>query len=509
MSQNFRLDKGGLINRSKKISFKFNGKNYFGYEGDTLASALIANGVHLVGRSFKYHRPRGFFGAGVDEPYAMVQLIRNNESIPNVRATEQELFEGLEAKSVNCWPNVNFDIGAINNFLNKFFPAGFYYKTFMWPRSFWYKVYEPFIRKAAGFGVVSTGHDQERYEHKYEYCDLLVTGSGPSGLASAYAAAQNGARVILAEDKPRFGGSLLTSEVSIGNQSGQEWTENIISELKSMPNVTVKNRSQVFGYYDHNMLVMSERISDHLPKTNKYTPKQRLWYIRAKEVLISSGSIERPLVFGNNDTPGVMLSSAAKEYLKIYGVLVGKKPLVFTNNDSGYETAIEFKKNGIDPVVLDTRKDPSSEIVNEAKSLNIDIKFSYVVVAAKGYKKVKSADIAKISDDKKQLSQIENINCDCICVSGFWTPTIHLASQSGNKTKFNEDIDAFIPGQSKQNETVLGSAKGIFTLEETLKNSFEKGNELSKKITNKENKISLPSVVEKKYTNHDKFWCVP
>ena len=509
MSQDFRLDKIGLINRDKKISFKFNGKSYFGYEGDTLASALIANGVHLIGRSFKYHRPRGFFGAGVDEPYAMVQLIRDNESIPNVRATEQELFEGLEAKSVNCWPNVNFDIGAINNFLNKFFPAGFYYKTFMWPRSFWYKVYEPFIRKAAGFGVVSTGHDQERYEHKYEYCDLLVTGSGPSGLASAYAAAQNGARVILAEDKPRFGGSLLTSEVSIGNQSGQEWTENIISELKSMPNVTVKNRSQVFGYYDHNMLVMSERISDHLPKTNKYTPKQRLWYIRAKEVLISSGSIERPLVFGNNDTPGVMLSSAAKEYLKIYGVLVGKKPLVFTNNDSGYETAIEFKKNGIDPVILDTRKDPSSEIVNEAKSLNIDIKFSYVVVAAKGYKKVKSADIAKISDDKKQLSQIENINCDCICVSGFWTPTIHLASQSGNKTKFNEDIDAFIPGQSKQNETVLGSAKGIFTLEETLKTSLEKGNELSKKITNKENKISLPSVVEKKYTNHDKFWCVP
>jgi len=509
MSQNFRLDKGGLINRDKKISFKFNGKNYFGYEGDTLASALIANGVHLVGRSFKYHRPRGFFGAGVDESYAIVQLIRDNESIPNVRATEQELFEGLEAKSVNCWPNVNFDIGAINNFLNKFFPAGFYYKTFMWPRSFWYKVYEPIIRKAAGFGVVSASHDQERYEHKYEYCDLLVTGSGPSGLASAYSAAQNGASVILAEDKPRFGGSLLTSEVSIGNQSGQEWAEKIISELKLMPNVTVKNRSQVFGYYDHNMLVMSERISDHLPKTNKYIPKQRLWYIRAKEVLISSGSIERPLVFGNNDTPGVMLSSAAKEYLKIYGVLVGKKPLVFTNNDSGYETAIEFKKNGIDPVILDTRKNPSSEIVNEAKSLNIDIKFSYVVVAAKGYKKVKSADIAKISDDKKQLNQIENINCDCICVSGFWTPTIHLASQSGNKTKFNEDIDAFIPGQSKQKETVLGSAKGIFTLEETLKTSFEKGNELSKKITNKENKISLPSVVEKKYTNHDKFWCVP
>jgi NADPH-dependent 2,4-dienoyl-CoA reductase/sulfur reductase-like enzyme len=299
MSQDFRLDNIGMVNRNKKISFTFNGKKYFGYEGDTIASALIANGVHLVGRSFKYHRPRGFFGVGVDEPYAILQLERNNERDPNIRATEQEIFEGLEVKSVNCWPSVNFDIGAINNFLKMFFPAGFYYKTFMWPPSFWYKIYEPFIRMAAGFGEASIKHDKERYEHKYEYCDLLITGSGPSGLASAYAAAKNGARVILAEDKPRYGGSLLTSDVNIGNQTGAEWSEKIITELKSMSNVIVKNRSQVFGYYDHNMLVMSERISDHLPKTQKYLPKQRLWYIRAKEVLISSGSIERPLVFGN------------------------------------------------------------------------------------------------------------------------------------------------------------------------------------------------------------------
>ena len=509
MKQNFRLDNIGLINRDKKVSFKFNGKSYFGYEGDTLASALIANGVHLIGRSFKYHRPRGFFGSGVDEPYAIVQLYRNGESVANIRSTEQELFEGLEATSLNCWPSVNFDIGAINNFLKIFLPAGFYYKTFMWPKSFWHKVYEPFIRKAAGFGVASIKHDQERYEHKYEYCDLLVTGSGPSGLASAYAAAKNGARVILAEDKPRFGGTLLTSDVNIGNQSGKEWAESIIAELKELPNVIVKNRSQVFGYYDHNMLVMSERISDHLAKTKKYSPKERLWYIRAKEVVISSGSIERPLVFGNNDTPGVMLSSAAREYLKIYGVLVGKKPLIFTNNDSGYETAIDFKKNGIDPIILDTRKDPKSEIISEAKSLDIDIKFSHVVIAAKGYKKVKFAEIATISEDKKELGAIESINCDCICISGFWTPTIHLASQSGNKTKFSKYLDAFLPGQSKQEETTVGSANGIFTLEETLKNSLDIGYELSKKITKKDNKISLPIVVEKKSVDHDKFWCVP
>ncbi len=509
MSQNYRIDNLGLVNRDKKIYFKFNGKKYFGYKGDTLASALIANGVHLVGRSFKYHRPRGFFGAGVDEPYAIVQLYRNGDTDPNCRATEQELFEGLEAKSVNCWPSVNFDIGAINNFLNIFFPAGFYYKTFMWPKSFWYRIYEPFIRRAAGFGVASTKHDKERYEHKYEYCDLLVAGSGPSGLASAYSAAKNGANVILAEDKARFGGSLLTSEANIGNQSGKEWAEKIIAELDEMPNVIVKNRAEVFGYYDHNMLVMSERLSDHLPKSKKFTPKQRLWYIRAKEVVISSGSIERPIVFGNNDTPGVVLSSAAREYLKVYGVLVGKKPLIFTNNDSAYETAIEFKKNGISPLVIDTRSNPDSEIFSEAKNMGIDIKSSYVVVAAKGYKKVKSAEIAKISEDKKDLGKIENISCDCICVSGFWTPTIHLASQSGNKTKFNENIDAFVPDKPKQKETTLGSAKGVFTLEETLKTSFEAGYELSKKITNNDNKIVVPQVSEKKHSNHDKFWCVP
>ena len=509
MSQNFRLEKEGLINRSKKISFKFNGKSYFGYEGDTLASALIANGVHLVGRSFKYHRPRGFFGAGADDPYALVQLIRNNESIPNVKATEQELFEGLEAKSVNCWPNVNFDIGGINNFLRIFLPAGFYYKTFMWPKSFWYKIYEPFIRKAAGFGVVSHEPDKERYEHKYEYCDLLITGSGPSGLASAYSAAKNGAKVILAEDKPRFGGSLLTSDVNIGNESGKEWADKIITELKSMPNVVVKNRAQVFGYYDHNMLVMSERLTEHLPKSDKFTPKQKLWYIRAKEVVISSGSIERPLVFGNNDTPGVLLSSAAKEYMKVYGVLVGKKPIIFTNNDSAYETAIEFKKNGVDPIVLDSRKELSSDLINEAKSLGINIKFEYVVVNANGYRKVKSADIAKISDDKTTLGKIENIACDCICVSGFWTPTIHLASQSGGKTKFNEEIDAFIPSKSKQNETTVGSANGTFNLQDSLNTSFEVGYNLSKKITKEDNKLSVPTVVEKKNSKHDKFWCVP
>ena len=509
MSQPFRLNKEGLINRNKKISFTFNGKKLFGYEGDTIASALIANGIHLVGRSFKYHRPRGFFGAGVEEPNAKLQVEFNGHSEPNVNATEMELVEGLSATSQNCWPSVNFDIGAINNFLKMFFPAGFYYKTFMWPKSFWYKIYEPFIRKAAGLGVASIEKDKERYEHKFEYCDLLVTGSGPSGLASAYAAAKNGAKVILAEDKPRFGGTLLTDDVSIDNLSGKDWAEKIITELKSMPNVTVKNRSQVFGYYDHNMLVMFERVSDHLEKKSKFTPRQRLWYIRAKETILSTGSIERPIVFGNNDTPGIFLSAAAKEYMKVYGVLVGKKPLIFTNNDSAYETALEFKKNNVEPIILDTREEHSSELIDEAKSKGIDIRFSHGVIVANGYKKVKSAKIGKLNKDKNSFEKIETIDCDCICVSGFWTPSVHLASQSGNKLKYEEKIDAFIPDKKKQHETSVGAANGSFTLEESLKHGFENGSNLSAKITETKTEISIPNVNEKKYGAHDKFWCMP
>ena len=509
MKQSHRLNSVGLINRDKPISFNFNGKEYQGYEGDTLASALLANGVHLIGRSFKYHRPRGFLGAGVDEPNAKLQVTINGYSEPNINATEIELVEGLSATSQNCWPSVEFDVGAINNFLKRFFPAGFYYKTFMWPKSFWYKIYEPFIRKAAGLGVASLEKDNERYEHKFEYCDLLVTGSGPSGLASAYAAAKNGAKVILAEDKPRYGGTLLTDEVSIDNMSGKDWSEKIISELKTMPNVTLKNRSQVFGYYDHNMMVMFERVSDHLSKKSKYTPRQRLWYIRAKETILSTGSIERPIVFGNNDTPGVVLSSAAKEYMKVYGVLVGRKPIIFTNNDTAYETAFEFKKNNIEPIILDSREEHESEVVREAKNKGIQIKFSYGVIVANGYKKVKSAKIGKLTKDKKSFEKIETINCDCICVSGFWTPTVHLASQSGNKLKFDEKIDAFIPDKSKQNEKTIGAANGSFTLQETIESGFKTGSELSSKITEKNNESKVPTVTETKYNAHDKFWCMP
>jgi len=509
MTQSYRLDEPGYINRNKKISFKFNGKKYFGYEGDTLASALLANGIHLVGRSFKYHRPRGFIGAGVDDPNAKVQLYQGAKTEPNALATEIELVEGLVSKSQNCWPSVSFDFGAINNIFNKFFPAGFYYKTFMWPKNFWYKIYEPIIRRAAGLGVAPLKPDPDRYEHKFEYCDILIAGSGPSGLASALAAAKNGARVILAEDKPRFGGSLLTDEVTIGNKKGKDWADETILKLKSMPNVIVKNRSQVFGYYDHNMMVMLEKTRDHIENPKKFTPRQKLWYIRAKEVIISTGSIERPLVFGNNDRPGIMLASAAKEYIKVYGVLVGKKPIIFTNNDSAYDCAIEFKKNGIDPIVLDIRNNSDGSTVKEAKNLNINIKFSYGVANTKGHLRVNAATIGKLNSDKSDYENLENISCDCICVSGNWTPTVHLSSQSGNKLKFDENINAFVPNKPRQNENTIGSANGKFTLKKSLEEGFNKGYEISKKINGNDIKNSPPTSNERSYKEHDKFWCMP
>ena len=509
MSQEFRITSGGLIDRSKEISFIFNGKKYIGYKGDTLASALLANGVHLIGRSFKYHRPRGIIAAGVEDANGKVQLYKDNITEPNVNVTEVELVEGLRIESQNCWPSVNFDVGGINNFLNRFFPAGFYYKTFMWPKSFWYHVYEPFIRKAAGMGKASLDPDPDRYEHQYEHCDILVVGSGPSGIASALSAAKNGASVILAEDKARFGGSLLTDNVTIGNKNGDEWVEDSITELKSMPNVIVKKRSQVFGYYDHNMLVMFERCKDHLDEPEPYTPRQRLWYIRAKHVVISTGSIERPLIFANNDRPGIMLAASAREYLKVYGVLPGKNPIIFTNNDTAYETAIEFKAYGIDTIILDTRKSSDAGVVQEAKNLGIEIKFNHGIANTAGYKKVKSATIGELTESRDGYKNFTTIPCDSIFVSGNWTPTVHLASQSGNKLKYESETDTFLPDQSRQKETVTGSANGLFTLKESLADGFNKGYQISDEITKNGRETSVPISDEKDFGSHDKFWCMP
>ncbi|MBM3519623.1 MAG: FAD-dependent oxidoreductase, partial [Alphaproteobacteria bacterium] len=278
----FRLATGGLIDRAKPLHFTFDGKAFDGLAGDTLASALIANGVHLMGRSFKYHRPRGVISAGASEPNALVELREGGRKEANTRATMIELYEGLVARSQNRWPSLGFDIGAVNSLASKIFVAGFYYKTFMWPKSFWEKIYEPMIRRAAGLGAASKDADPDKYEKAYAHCDLLVIGSGPAGLMAALTAGRSGARVILADEGSALGGSLLFEREEIGGQSGLDWAQATIAELASLPNVTLMPRTTIFGWYDGNIFGAAERVNDHLAEPSPYEPRQRYWRVLAK-----------------------------------------------------------------------------------------------------------------------------------------------------------------------------------------------------------------------------------
>ena len=334
MSNKYRLSSGGQINRSESISFKFNGKTFYGFKGDTLASALLANGVHLVGRSFKYHRPRGIFTAGVEEPNALVQVIKDKgKTDPNLRATQIEIYEGLSAVSQNCWPSVNFDFGSINNLFSPIIPAGFYYKTFMWPASFWEK-YEFFIRHSAGLGKSPTSNDPDIYDHRNVHCDVLVVGAGISGILAAKNAAKNNFKTLLVDEKNELGGSTIyeNNEFNkIDNKTASEWLKKEIEELKGIKNLEIKTRTSVAAYHQYNYLLARENLTAHLEAKNKTNKiRQRLLKIRAKKVILATGALERPLIFNNNDRPGIMLSSAIKKYSEFYGVACGSKNVFFT-----------------------------------------------------------------------------------------------------------------------------------------------------------------------------------
>ena len=472
-----RTARGGRIDRSAPLVFTFDGVRYEGYRGDTLASALLANGVRVVGRSFKYHRRRGVFGAGAEEPNALVRVGVGARAEPNLKATRVELRDGLVAESQNRWPSLGFDVGGLGNIASKLLPAGFYYKTFMWPGS-WWMFYERLIRKAAGLGRAPIEPDPDRYDRRYAFCDVLVAGAGPAGLMAALTAARSGARVILADDAPVLGGSLLASTATIEGADPAEFVSRIGEELASCPNVRVLSRTTAFGYYDDNMVVAVERRADHLPEPPAHCARQRVWWIRAKEVVLATGAIERPVPFEDNDLPGVMLASAARTWAFRYGVRPGDRAVVFTNNDSAYEAIEPVLDTGTDIVaVVDARADgPGSDALAVVRRFGIELVSASVVMRAIGRTGVDGVEIRPLSPDGASVGDdSRRIPCDLVCVSGGWNPTVHLFSQSRGRLRFDAERAAFVPGESVQRERSAGASRGLLRLSECLADGIAAG----------------------------------
>ena len=460
----YRLERGGLIKRERRLGFTFDGKPYHGCEGDTLASALIANGVKLVARSFKYHRPRGILTASSAEPNALVELREGGRKEANTRMTMVELYDGLVARSQNRWPSLYFDIGALNQLAAPIFVAGFYYKTFMWPPAFWEKFYEPIIRKAAGLGRATHEPDPDRYEKAYAHCDVLVIGGGPTGLMAALTAGRSGARVVLADEGPMFGGSLLSEIEEIDATNGLEWAQEVLGELASLPEVTLKPRTTIFGWYDDNVFGAIERVADHKIAPQPYEPRQRYWRIHAKRAILATGAEERPLVFGGNDKPGVMLASAVRSYVNRYAVAPGRTGVVFTNNDSGYRTARDLRAKGVRvAAVFDSRKNAA---VPDAGG--VEVMMGALITGVDGGLGVKS-----VSFDRGRGE--EHIDCDFVAMSGGFNPNVQLACQRGAKPLWNEALQAFVPPDNGSALVAAGAAKGSMLVSECLREGAQQG----------------------------------
>jgi len=493
IDQPYRTESGGLIDRDRPLTFRFDGREYTGYQGDTLASALLANGVRLLGRSFKYHRPRGVMTAGAAEPNALVELRAGARRTPNVRATVAELYDGLEASSQNRWPSLAFDAMSVNGLLSPFLPAGFYYKTFMWPRKFWEAVYEPLIRRSAGLGRASGRNDPDRYERAHLHCDVLVAGGGPAGLAAALAAGRAGARVVVCDEGPRLGGSLLSERVTIGERDGAAWADATLAELARLDNVRVMPRTTVFGYYDHNVLGAIELVGEHLPEPAPHTPRERLWKIEAERVVIAAGAHERPIAFPGNDLPGIMLASAARAYANRYGVRPGERAVVFGNNDDIHATTRDLAAAGVEIAgIVDSRTQGGAEA--DAPTFR-----NAVVREARGGRRLKGV----VLDGGQRLA------CDLLCVAGGWNPAVHLSSQTGPKPVWDATLHAFVPGPPKQAEVSVGAAAGRFTTEQALKDGAEAGRAAAAACGHKAEAVELPAAGDPPNGGLSPLWYVP
>jgi sarcosine oxidase subunit alpha len=465
---------GGRVDRTRVLNFTFDGRPYTGFQGDTLASALLANGVHLVGRSFKYHRPRGIFSAGAEEPNALIGVRRDSARyVPNLRATQIELYEGLQAESQNRWPSLDFDVGAVNDLVSPFIPAGFYYKTFMWPRSAWHSFYEPRIRATAGLGVAPQQPDPDRYSNRFAHCDVLVVGAGPAGLATALAAAQSGARVILCDEQSEFGGSLLSEPpvdgATIDGYRSREWIQNALAQLSTFPEVTLLPRTTAFGYFPHNLVGLNERLTDHLGSLPEHLPRERTWQVRAKEVVLATGAIERPLVFPGNDRPGVMLASAARTYANRYGVLPGTTAVVVAAHDEAYRAAIDLSTAGVDiALIVDVREGADGELPNAARAAGLQVQVQSTIVGTTGRLRVNGVQVARIDGHGEVSSGSDSIACDLVIMSGGLTPSLHLFSQSRGKVEWDEELQAFVPGDPAEKARSTGACDGVFDLAAVL-----------------------------------------
>jgi sarcosine oxidase subunit alpha len=479
MTQQNRLQSGGRIDRSKPLTFTYNGKQYKGFQGDTLASAMLANGVNVVSRSFKYSRPRGIVAAGAEEPNAILQLGATEATqVPNVRATQQELFNGLVSQSTNGWPNVDTDVmSVLGKVGGKMMPPGFYYKTFMFPESLW-NTYESLIRKAAGMGRSPLENDPDFYDHINQHCDVLIVGAGPAGLAAALTAARSGARVILADEQSEFGGSLLSTTEKLDGKPASEWVSAVTEELRSYDDVMLLPRSTVNGYHDHNFVTIHERCTDHLSDIAPVNQaRQRLHKVRAKWVVLATGAHERPLVYSNNDVPGCMVSGAVSTYINRYGVVPGNELVVTTTNDYGYQSALDWHDAGRKVVaVVDTRANPAGERVDAARQRGINVITGSAVIEVQGSKRVSGVSVAPISADGNKVSgSVTKLSTDTVATSGGWSPVIHLSSHTGSRPVWNDEIVGFVPGPTVQKQLTAGGINGSYSTNSVLSEGLDAG----------------------------------
>ena len=455
----YRLSIGGRIDRSRPLDFTFDGTTMTGYAGDTLASALLGQGCQLVGRSFKYHRPRGILTAGAAEPNALVTIGGGGRTDPNTRATVAELYQGLTAVSQNRWPSLALDIGSVNGALSAFLGAGFYYKTFMWPAAFWETVYEPLIRRAAGLGRATYDADPDTYEKSWAHCDVLVIGGGPSGLAAALTAGRAGARVVLADEGFELGGTLLAE-----NEAGQSRATALAAELAGLPNVQVLTRTTVFGWYDDNVFGALERVQKHLTVPDPDRPIERMWRIVARHAILATGAEERPLVFGGNDIPGVMMAGAIRAYLNRQAIAPGRRTVVFANGPSGYRTAADLEARGLTvAAIVDPNREPSQPWSGTAP-----VFADSVVRDAHGGTLVTGVTIAR------RAAGTLTVGADAVAMSGGWSPVIHLACQRGAKPFWSDELAMFLAPETQEGMTITGSAAGVAATQACLADASAK-----------------------------------